>query len=198
MQRTQHPRNGFRRNISMALVGCVLVMGTATSAVAQCAYPALELLDFDYINSPQMTQNRGDEHMERHVCITAPNRQDNDRVERFAGIKYEFEGRLLDYRHATPLARPRQCGRGMDPPALTLPFQVTPSSPFLRSQCPPSPKSLDQRSASAEFLSLHLRPRFDERPFRPGDHHFGRLSGQGFHFKGDDRPSPLPEIADVE
>ena len=95
MQRTQHPRSGFRRDISMALVGCVLVMGTATSAVAQCAYPALELLDFDYINSPQMTQNRGDEHMERHVCITAPNRQDNDRVERFAGIKYEFEGRLL-------------------------------------------------------------------------------------------------------
>ncbi len=79
----------------MALVGCLLFFAGPIPVAAQCAYPALELLDFDYVNSPHMTQIRSDEHTPRHVCLTSPIRQTDNQGAVSSGIEYEFEGRLL-------------------------------------------------------------------------------------------------------
>jgi hypothetical protein len=66
----------------MALVGCLLFFAGPISVAAQCAYPALELLEFDYVNS-------------RHTCLTAARQHANSRREQTTDIEYEFEGRLL-------------------------------------------------------------------------------------------------------
>ncbi len=79
----------------MALGGCVLVLGGATGVFAQCAYPALELLEFDYVNRPQPVRTRTDEHGAHNVCLTAPIRHAREQEMKASGIEYEFEGRLF-------------------------------------------------------------------------------------------------------
>lgn len=82
MQRTQCCNRGFQRHIVMALAASFLVLGTATWAAAQCAYPALELLEFGYVNS-------------QHTCLTSPRQHANSHRDGSSDIEYEFEGRLL-------------------------------------------------------------------------------------------------------
>ncbi len=82
--KSQHPRGGFLRCILLASVGSLVLLVGSTTATAQCAYPALELLEFDYVNPPQMT--RADEQKAGNVYLT---------VENPPKIEYEFQGRLL-------------------------------------------------------------------------------------------------------
>ncbi|MBW8004543.1 MAG: hypothetical protein FVQ06_02000, partial [candidate division NC10 bacterium] len=65
---------GFPRRIPLLLLASLLVLGTAIQAAPQCAYPALELLDFDFVVSSQTIQSRA-EGTARNVCLTAPIRQ---------------------------------------------------------------------------------------------------------------------------
>ncbi|MEE9197118.1 MAG: hypothetical protein V3U45_03150, partial [bacterium] len=74
------------------LLASLLVLGTAIQAAAQCAYPALELLDF--VVSSQTIQSRA-EGTARNVCLTAPIRQTGTQGAIAPGINYEFEARLL-------------------------------------------------------------------------------------------------------
>ncbi len=60
------------RGILAFVVAFVVVFATATWAAAQCAYPALELLEFDYVNRPQMIHQRTDGHsLHSHIAPTA-------------------------------------------------------------------------------------------------------------------------------
>lgn len=79
----------------MALAGCVLVLGVSTGVFAQCAYPALELLEFDYVNRPQPVRSRTDEGAAHNVCLTAPIRHPRKQEMKASGIEYEFEARLF-------------------------------------------------------------------------------------------------------
>ncbi len=83
------------RGILFFVVAFVVVLGTATWAAAQCAYPALELLEFDYVNSPQMIHKGTDEPTARNVCFTAPIRKADNKEESFSRIQYQYEARLL-------------------------------------------------------------------------------------------------------
>ncbi|MCZ6479084.1 MAG: hypothetical protein O6929_01570 [candidate division NC10 bacterium] len=83
------------RGILFFVVAFVVVLGTATWAAAQCAYPALELLEFDYVNSPQMIHKGTDGHAKGKVCVTAPIRKADNKEESFSRLQYEYEGRLL-------------------------------------------------------------------------------------------------------
>ncbi|MEE8282614.1 MAG: hypothetical protein V3R47_03755 [candidate division NC10 bacterium] len=85
---------GFQRRIPLLLLASLLVLGTAIQAAAQCAYPALELLDFDFVVSSQTIQSRA-EGTARNVCLTAPIRQTGSQGAIAPGINYEFEARLL-------------------------------------------------------------------------------------------------------
>ncbi len=73
----------------------MVVLGTATRVAAQCAYPALELLEFDFVNRPQMTHHGTDEPTARNVCFTAPNREAGNKEESPSRIQYQYEARLL-------------------------------------------------------------------------------------------------------
>ena len=77
-------RGFLQRGILVFAVALMVILGTSTGAAAQCAYPALELLEFDYINLPQMT--RAHEQKTGNVCLTVVNPPT---------IEYEFQGRLL-------------------------------------------------------------------------------------------------------
>jgi len=81
--------------VGTALVCSLVVLGTATLAAAQCAYPALELLEFDYVNSPQMIHKGTDGHAKGKVCVTAPIREAGNKEKNFLRLQYEYEGRLL-------------------------------------------------------------------------------------------------------
>lgn len=80
----QRVRGLSQRGILVFAVALMVVLGTGTWAAAQCAYPALELLEFGYVNPPQMT--RVDEQKAGKVSLT---------VENPPKIEYEFQGRLL-------------------------------------------------------------------------------------------------------
>ena len=88
-------RGFLRRGILLLLVGSMVVLGTATRVAAQCAYPALELLEFDYVNSPQMIHKGTDGHAKGKVCVTAPIRKADNKEESFSRIQYQYEARLL-------------------------------------------------------------------------------------------------------
>lgn len=79
----------------MALASFLLVLGLSAVATAQCAYPALELLEFDYVNSSRPSRTGSGDRAPRNVCLTKPIRQTQDQEVRTSGIEYEFEGRLL-------------------------------------------------------------------------------------------------------
>ncbi|MFQ5990563.1 MAG: hypothetical protein ACE5K9_11675 [Candidatus Methylomirabilales bacterium] len=85
----------MHRGILVIVVAFVVVFGTAPWAVAQCAYPALELLEFGYVNSPQMTHQGADGHRKGRVCVTGPIREASNTEESFSRLQYEYEGRLL-------------------------------------------------------------------------------------------------------
>lgn len=76
------------------LLASLLVLGTAIQAAPQCAYPALELLEFDFVVSSQTIQSRA-EGTAQNVCLTAPIRQTGSQGAIAPGINYEFEARLL-------------------------------------------------------------------------------------------------------
>lgn len=76
-------------------VACVLVIGTAPRVLAQCAYPVLELLEFDYVKSPQVTAGRRGEEAAQNVCLTAPTQHPDKQEIKASGIEYEFQGRLF-------------------------------------------------------------------------------------------------------
>jgi hypothetical protein len=85
---------GFQRRIPLLLLASLLVLGTAIQAAPQCAYPALELLEFDFVVSSQTIQSRA-EGTAQNVCLTAPIRQTGSQGAIAPGINYEFEARLL-------------------------------------------------------------------------------------------------------
>lgn len=91
----QRARGNVRRRISLLLLASLLVLGTAIQAASQCAYPALELLEFSYVNSPWGTQRGADGRTVRNVCLTALKRETGKQEARATRIEYEFEGRLF-------------------------------------------------------------------------------------------------------
>lgn len=81
MQGSRRTKRSLWRHITTALLGWIGLLGAATVTAAQCAYPALELLEFDYVNG-------------RHACRMAPNTNTRTQDDHSAVIAYEFEGRL--------------------------------------------------------------------------------------------------------
>ncbi len=93
--RIQRRKLGYRRPLLAGLAGLLLFMAIASPASAQCAYPALELLEFDYVKAPHTTQDRGDAAAPQNVCLTVPMRETGKQEIHTSPILYEFEARLL-------------------------------------------------------------------------------------------------------